>query len=312
MRRLRWLLPIALAAYLLTGLTQVRPGERGVVRRFGAVVARPGPGPWFGLPWPLERVDRVPLSFVRPVTVGFVADSEDRTPAGQLLTGDHNLVNVQLVLQYAVRDEDDSALDEFVLHRDQIDGLIARCAETALAEWVAAHGIDDVLLTGKDRLRRWLVERTQEQLRDYRVGVAVKSAEVAYLAPPDEVKGEFDAVTRAQTAIRTREYEAHQDERRILQSAKAQVYEQARLGEAYVYDRLVLAQAEAESFTKRLEQYRRLRADNPDVLAAIWWDEMGKVFGRLKEAGRIDLLDNHVGADGLDITQFTPSRNRRR
>jgi membrane protease subunit HflK len=311
MRRFRWLLAVALVVYLLTGLTQVRPGERAVVRRFGAVVARPGPGPWFGLPWPMDRVDRVQLSFLRPVVLGFVANAEDRTPAGQLLTGDHNLVNVQVLLHYAVGDGDE-ALDEFSLHRDRTDGLVARAAETALAEWVAAHGIDEALLTGKDRLRGFLVERTQEQLRAYRVGVAVKVAEVTYLAPPDEVKGEFDNVTRAQTAIRTREYEARQDERRILQGARAQAYQEGQRAEAYAYERLALARAEAEAFTKRLAQYRRLRADNPDVLAAIWWDEMGKVFLRLKEAGRIDLLDNHLGADGLDITQFAPSKGRRR
>src|SRR5205807_10573359 len=118
--------------------------------------------------------------------------------------------------------------------------------------------------------------------------------------------------TRAQTATRTRENEARQEKRRILQSAKAQAYEEARKAESAVYERLVLARAEAESFTKRLEQYRRLRADNPDVLAAIWWDEMGKVVLRLKEAGRVDLLDNHVSPDGLDITRVPLLRRRRR
>jgi hypothetical protein len=62
---------------------------------------------------------------------------------------------------------------------------------------------------------------------------------------------------------------------------------------------------------KRLQQYRRLRQTNPDVLSAIWWEEMSKVFLRLKEAGRVDLLDNHLGADGLDITQFAPWNKRR-
>ena len=58
-----WLL--AIAAYLLTGLAQVRPEERAVVRRFGQVVARPGPGLWVGLPWGIDRVDRVPVRTVR-------------------------------------------------------------------------------------------------------------------------------------------------------------------------------------------------------------------------------------------------------
>ncbi len=33
---------------------------------------------------------------------------------------------------------------------------------------------------------------------------------------------------------------------------------------------------------------------------------MSRVFLAMKERGRIDLLDNHIGADGLDITLFGP------
>src|SRR5438067_1666046 len=88
---------IVLIGWLLTGVTQVRPGERLVVRRFGRVLPdKPGPGLYVGLPWGIDQVDRVPVERVRRVTVGF-QQSEDSetstaTPAGQLLTGDHNLV----------------------------------------------------------------------------------------------------------------------------------------------------------------------------------------------------------------------------
>ena len=63
-----------------------------------------------------------------------------------------------------------------------------------------------------------------------------------------------------------------------------------------------LAQAEADTFEKRLHQYQELRRDNPHFLAGIWWDQIGKLFTQMKETGRLDLLDNHLGADGLDIT----------
>jgi hypothetical protein len=35
------------------------------------------------------------------------------------------------------------------------------------------------------------------------------------------------------------------------------------------------------------------------------------VFLRLKENGRIDLLDNYLGPDGLDITLFAPQPKRK-
>src|SRR5947209_20315446 len=105
MRRLLLILVALFAAYLLAGITAVRPGERAVVRRFGAVVATPGPGLWVGLPWGLERVDRVAVDLVRCVTVGYEpdADAEAPLPAGHLLTGDQNVVTVRIVIDYAVR-----------------------------------------------------------------------------------------------------------------------------------------------------------------------------------------------------------------
>src|SRR4051794_28957600 len=95
------LMGLVLTGYLLTGLTFIRPGERAVVRRFGRVLdKKPAPGLWIGLPWGIDRVDRVPVSLVRRIEIGYQPDTADdlTAPPGQLLTGDHNLVNVRVVL----------------------------------------------------------------------------------------------------------------------------------------------------------------------------------------------------------------------
>ena len=44
------------------------------------------------------------------------------------------------------------------------------------------------------------------------------------------------------------------------------------------------------------------------MLTAIWWDETGKLLVRMRDNGRIDLLDNRLGPDGLDLTQFAPQK----
>src|SRR4051794_32495374 len=115
-KKLRYLPLVALVAYLLTGVAQIRPEERAVVRRFGRAVARPGPGLWVGLPYGIDRLDRVPIASVRRVAVGYRPDAVEDTPAGQFLTGDQNLVNVQVAIDYAVGDGPDD-LDDFVLQR---------------------------------------------------------------------------------------------------------------------------------------------------------------------------------------------------
>src|SRR5437588_206956 len=125
MRKLLYITLIALGAYLLTGIAQVRPGERAVVRRFGRVVAQPAPGLWVGLPWGVDRVDRVPVNFVRRAHVGYDPEADDNSfmPAGQYLTGDQNLVNVQAAIDYSVGDGD--AVVRYVLHADRVEPAIA-------------------------------------------------------------------------------------------------------------------------------------------------------------------------------------------
>ncbi len=296
-----------LAAYLLTGVVQVLPGERAVVRRFGRVLdEKPGPGLWVGLPWGLDRVDRVSVDAVRRVEVGYRPGQDDdpqATPAGQLLTGDHNLVNVQVVIAYTVRARE---VEDYVLQADRADTLVARAAETALAEWVAGRSVDDVLLQGPAALRGWLVEQTQQRLEPYGLGVEVQQADVAHLFPPPEVKSAFDDVTRAQTEIRTAAHKAEQDAERRVSAARSERYRLLQLAEAYAHEQRVRAGAEAEAFDKRLEQYRRLRQENPAFLHRIWLDEMGKLLARLKENGQVDLLDRHLSADGLDLTVVQP------
>jgi membrane protease subunit HflK len=299
-----------LTASLLTTVKPIKPGERAVVRRFGRVTATPEPGLWIGLPWGLDRIDLVSVQ-VRRVAVGYekeMDELEDAVPRGQFLTGDHNLVNVQAKLDYAA---DEDHLIDFVEQMDRAEGALTRAAEGVLAEWLAARKIDEVLIRGQADLPRYLIQQTQERIAAYRLGIRIHNANVSYLSPPQQVKSDFDEVTRAQTAIHTLENEAQQRRQEILRDADRARFDLQKRAEGYRTERLRLAQAEAERFTERLHTYRRLRKDNPNYLASIWWEEMGKLFATLKESGRIDLLDNHLAADGLDITVFPTMPKKR-
>jgi membrane protease subunit HflK len=310
MRKVVYVILIALGAYLLTGIAQVRPGERAVVRRFGRVVAQPLPGLWVGLPWGMDRVDRVPVSFVRRAYIGYDPEADDNSfmPAGQYLSGDQNLVNVQAAVDYSVGDGD--AVVRYVVQQDRVEAALARAAESLLAEWIARHSVDEVLLTGKVALRIWLVPRLQERIESYGLGVQVQSVSVNYLAAPDEVKPAFDQVMIAQAKINTQENDARQDAFRLQRKAQADENDLKQQADAYAQGRQRLARAEADAFIARWEQYQRLKKDNPDILTAIWWAEMGKTLANLKANGQVDILDERIGADGLDITQFARPKKK--
>jgi membrane protease subunit HflK len=308
-KRFRYLLLIALAIYLLTGVAQIRPEERAVVRRFGKVVAHPGPGLWVGFPYGIDRLDRVPTATVRRVPVGYRPEAAEENPAGQFLTGDQNLVNVQVAIDYAVG-ESTGDLEDYVAQKDRVDGVIARETEAALGEWVSGRLVDEVLLTGNVALPVWLVRRVQERIVPQKLGIRIQQASVAYLAPPDEVRSAFEEVNTAQTAARAQEQRAHQEAARLKSDTEGTAYQLEQQALATANSKKSMAKAEADSFTKRLEQYRKLKLNNPDVLTAIWWDEMGRLWTGFRSRGRIELLDQHLGPDGLDLTTVIPPRKR--
>jgi membrane protease subunit HflK len=313
MLRPRYLLILASIAYLLTGIAQVRPEERAVVRRFGEVVARPGPGLWVGLPWGIDRVDRVPVLTARQLAVGFDPDTWSDipgTPTGQFLTGDHNLVNVRLVLHYAIG-ETDAELDDFVMHQDQVNVVLDRVAEAAAGEWIAGRPVDQVLLTASAALPAWVMDRAAERLPSFRLGIRLQRVSVAYLAPPEEVRAAFEAVTQAQTGIRTKELQARQEAAQRERQAESFSYKLSQESAEFRDSQLRQARADATEFRAQLEAYRDLSKTNPDAPSFLWWEEMRKALTDLKaRGGRVEPLDSYLGAGGLDVTQVISPKKR--
>lgn len=302
---------LLLVAYLLTGVTQVGYDEKAVVRRFGRVVARPGPGLWVGLPWGLDRVDKIQVRSVRQLAVGFDPSDTNDAPfatPGQLLTGDQNLIDLKLVAEYSI-DESDAGLDAYLANQTRVDEVLSREAETLAAEWVAARTVDDVL-AGRAALTRHVSDRLTPRVQRQGLGVVVLRVSVEYLAAPTAVSDAFAAVNQAQTNVRTRRNQAMQEADRYRNDANSLANRLALEGQAYRTDKIAVAKADAEAFYARLDQYLRVKETNPDALAAIWREEVGKILAGLKDRGRIDVLDDHLGTNGLELHQFIPSKKK--
>lgn len=307
MLKLRYLLLLVLVAYLATGIYQVGPDERAVVRRFGAVVARPGPGLGFGLPWGIDRIARVPVRTVRQIRVGYDPESsgDGTATAGQFLTGDQNLVNVRVVIDYAIGETDDD-LDFYVAARDRAEPALARAAEAAVAEWAAGRTIDQVLRTGSAMLPAWVMDRLGPRVTDLRLGVRVQRASVAHLAAPDEVRAAFEAVDQAQTAIRTRETQAEQESNQRVSQAKAIRYKLEQEAAQYRTEQLAQARADAEAFGKELAAFRAVAKTNPEALGFLWWQEMHETLDAMTGRGsKIKPLDHFLLNGELNIYELS-------
>ena len=104
--------------WLFTGIAEVAPGEVGIRERFGAF---PGsgtevlqPGVHLKLPWPCERIVRVPVNVVQTVMIGAQIDREKALESGKVIlwTGQHYLKeDLFLVATKTAGSKDDPAPD---------------------------------------------------------------------------------------------------------------------------------------------------------------------------------------------------------
>jgi len=304
-QRWRYLLLVAVALYLATGLKQVRPEERAVVFRFGKIVAYPSPGLWLSWPYGIDRIEKIDVSRSQSLVVGFRYDDPREEIPGQYLTGDQNLVNVQVNVEYGVGTTDED-LANWLQNRGLRTEIIQRECEALLVQWSSSGQIDELLLTGSATVPAYITQQLQARLEDKKLGVKIRQCSVAIIAPPEEVRTAFEEVNRADTNRQTQKNKAREEATRKISDAKSEADRLRSQAKSYSTSREKIARAESDVFSKRLMQYRGLQAQNPNLTNAIWWEEMGPVWKALGMRGRVLPLDPLIGPDGIDISTIIP------
>jgi membrane protease subunit HflK len=236
---------ILLVLYLLSGFYIVEPGEAGVVRRYGRVIAGNIPaGLHYRLPWPVDQVDVVAVDAIRR------AD----TPASLMLTGDENLISIRLSLHYNVTNA-----AAFLLNTIDPETLAAQAGEAAMRQVVAQENVDALLTVDKAIIERKAAELAQGMLDNYNAGLQVTGVQLLESSPPPEVADAFRDVSSAREDRNTfiNEALAYQNEVVPLARGDAEVAIQA--ANAYFAEKTGEAAADATLFTNRQGAYAQAK-----------------------------------------------------
>jgi len=153
----------ATALVAATGWCMVAPGEVMLVRRLGRLVEPPwGPGLHWRYPLGIDRADRVRSDAVRQLTIGLAgtAGSDLEPSAGEVMTGDLNLLRIQATVQYRVVRPAD-----FLLRALEVEPLLTMAAEASVSRALAARGVDAVLRSDRHAIAR-AVEHDLQRRRD--------------------------------------------------------------------------------------------------------------------------------------------------
>lgn len=287
---------VLLGVYLSSGVYAVNADEHAVVRRFGAVHARVGPGMHYRLPWPVDRLDVLKTTSVTKIGVGFALRSDDpQSMEGvEVLTGDTNILNVALVVQYIIGNPSD-----FLFQIDQPQTLVATLAESVLTETVVGMPVDEVLTTGRLAIQGKVKLRTQEILDRYRSGIQIASVSIMNITLDASVAQAFQDVADAMADREKLQNEARAYANDQIPRVRGEAHRVVSEAQNYKQQRVAEAVGEATRFLALLKEYEKA----PEVTRSrIYLDAMAKLLPKVK----MYVIDSQNGRVPVNLRLTTP------
>jgi len=239
--------------WLATGVYVVDPGHIGVVRTFGKETRRTEPGLNYRYPYPFQRVDVVSIEQVRRIEVGFRTGQRVSEEA-MMLTGDENIVEAQMVVQYRIADP-----SKYLFRIRDPEGTLRGATEVALRSAVGSMTIDQVMIEERAKVQDDTRAFVQRLMDDYQSGISISEVRLQAADPPDQVRDAFHDVVRAREDREKLINQAMGYQADILPRARGEAQKILREAEAYREERTLLARGEAARFLSVLAEYQTAR-----------------------------------------------------
>ena len=327
-QRMHWWVATMAILYAVSGITMVKPDEEAVILRWGRLVGdtpavqQHGPGLLFALPRPVDRVIRVQTKHVWELPVSTLATADrwrngtalDPVTQGYALTGDHNIVHVDMVARYHVREP-----AEWAFYGPNADDVLRLEVTAAMVRSLGEMTVDHVLADGRKRLIATATRRAQAGLDAAHSGLELSSLELTHLAPPFALANDFDAVQSAFIGAETKKKEAQAFAQSAIPKAQADADAKLQAARAGVAADLARANGDADAFRALDREYRanpvavreRLYRDGVDhAIGAAAVDWVPPPVGDHYQGFRISLPLVEAGAVAQTKDQSKSTRGR--
>lgn len=277
---------LAVLLYVLSGVFVVNPGEVAVVRLFGKEVNQGiSEGMHYRLPWPFQEVDIVNVATVRREGIGLLLPEHESIHSSpeviQFLSGDDNIVDIQAVVQYRIKDASDFLYN--VNYRDC--QLVNETIRTSITEIGGGMLVDDILTIGKERLQELIRAKAQGLLDRYRSGLELVGINLNKVYPPEEVAEAFRDVSNAKQDREKIVNDAWGYQNTVVPQARGDAAKILQEAEAYKISAINKASGEAGRFEQMLVEYKQgLQKDSSDVtLNRLYLESMEKIMPKVKK-----------------------------
>jgi len=264
---------VVAAGWLLSGFYQVKQAERGIVQRFGRLIAVRPPGMGWRMPWPIESVTTVNIASVNS------SDFKSR-----VLTSDVNLVELHFAVQYQFSDP----VKKLFRVREP-EQTLSEVSESAIREIVGRSTLDDLMVgSTRPEVTRRAKELIQHTLDYYNSGITVTTVNLEDVQVPDAVIPSQRDANKAQADKERYVQEAEAYANGIIPVAQGAATRMQQDAQAYRAQVSALAEGHAARFAQLQSAY----AQAPEVTRRrMYMDTLESVLGRSHKV----LIDSHAG-----------------
>lgn len=257
----RVLIVLLAILFLFSTWFTIEPEEAGLVLRFGRFVRQVPSGLHMKLPYPIEKVLKVPIERQLKEEFGFrtqdagvrtTYSADDLTAESLMLTGDLNVAVVEWTAQFRVREP-----YKYLFKVRNVRKTFRDMNETVMREVIGDRSVNEVLTVGRQEIAAEVERQLQALCDQYDTGIKIEQIVLQDVNPPDAVKPSFNEVNQAQQEREKLINQARADYNQIIPRAKGQAQQALEQAQGFATDRVNRARGDAELFIQVYAAYQR-------------------------------------------------------
>lgn len=264
------------ALWMATGLYTIAPGYQGVVQRFGAYYATVPNGWGWRFPWPIETLTKVDVQGVASELI-----------KSRVLTAEPNMVELQVAVQYRIRDPKD-----FLFRVRDPKRTLAEVSESAVREVVGRNNQQAILEAERVRIASDTRDIMQRTLDQYGAGLEVRNVNITDVQVPEAVQAAQRDSVKARADRQRMINEAQAYANGILPKAEGRAAGMVQDAEAYKAQVVSLATGDTARFNQIVAAYERA----PNVTRErMYIEAIESVLGRSRKV----IIDQKNGSGNM-------------
>ncbi|MCY4477013.1 MAG: protease modulator HflK [Gammaproteobacteria bacterium] len=297
-----------LAVFLASGFYVVKKEEIGVRTRFGRVIddnVEPG---WH---YRIPVIEKTHVRKVLRIEAYQVASSDAGTVNFTILSGDTNLLEIAVAVQYRI-----DHLRNFLFAADDPFQVLNMLIREELVQIIGQNFIDLILTLNRNIIQQHMEQAIGEDLERHDIGLELVALNIVDVRPVEETRAAFRDVSDAIADKAQAVSNANRDRERFLARSRGQAEAILMDARAKATARVAQARSSGDAFLELLGEYRRQPAQ---VTITRYWQRMRTIFRDASLAAvnpgskstiDINMIDGLAGATPAEMVQLPSAGDR--